>query len=111
VYNGVSILSVVLLVVFAGFFKMLTFLRQVLLLLCLITVVLPVLATLPIATVNLSHSTRVWAQVSPLSPLTESAPAVSSPALSPGSQTSLVLVAIVLVGVLAVVGLVLWRQR
>jgi hypothetical protein len=59
-------------------------------------------------------------QSSPLSPLSEATQANTvvtdtltsvAPTANRTSQTSLVLVAIVLVGILVVIGLVMWRQR
>lgn len=94
--------------------------RQLVLLLCVMAVVYPLINPLALARTKASVQMYPLEQSSPLSPLIEpaqgdqaSAPAIESsvPIASSASQTSLVLVAVVLVGVLIVSGLVLWRQR
>jgi hypothetical protein len=105
---------------FADFLHIGRSVRLVALFLCLTAVMVPALAHTNYSSANASRPASVLAQSSPLSPLAEPAQTnlasaeaenATAPELNQGDQTSLVLVAFVLVGVLVVIGLVMWRQR
>lgn len=91
---------------------------QVILGLCVVFILY--LLALPEQVVGASQPLHLLYQSSPLSPLsqpvqasagvTDNLAAVAS-AVNRTNQTSLLLVAIVLVGILVVIGLVMWRQR